>query len=105
MGLFSWLRSKDIDKCVADAEAQGIKIVDVREADEYARGHIPDAVNVPLSALGDITKTAPDKTAPLYVYCQSGARSSRACKRLKSMGYSNAVDIGGINAYHGAIEQ
>ena len=47
MGLFSWLRSKDIDKCIADAEAQAIKIVDVREADEYAQGHIPGAVNVP----------------------------------------------------------
>ena len=105
MGLFSWLRSKDIDKCIADAEAQGITIVDVREADEYAQGHIPGAVNVPLNNLGGITKAAPDKTDPLYVYCQSGVRSSRACKRLKSMGYSNAVNIGGISAYHGAVEQ
>ena len=103
MGLFSWLRSKDIDKCIADAEAQGIKIVDVREADEYAQGHIPGAVNVPLNNLGRITKAAPDKTDTLYVYCRSGVRSSHACKRLKSMGYSNAVNIGGINAYHGAV--
>ena len=104
MGLFSKLTRKGIDEHIAEAEARGIKVVDVREPDEFARGHIPGVINVPLSALNGITKVAPDKTETLYVHCLSGARSSRARGRLKSMGYTNVVNIGGINSYRGPIE-
>ena len=60
-------------------------LLDVREADEFRSGHIPGAVNQPLSEIDKI-KLAKDK--PLYVYCLHGSRSKRAVGILKRMGYS-----------------
>ena len=105
MGLFSRLKGKSIDDYVTEAAERGVKVIDVREADEFAKGHIPGAFNVPLSSLGTIVKVAPDKSETLYVHCLSGGRSSRACGQLQRMGYVNAVNIGGINSYRGPIDR
>ena len=46
----------------------------------------------------------PDKSQPLFVYCQSGARSARAGKLLDLMGYESVTDLGGISDYNGPKE-
>ncbi|MBQ9061431.1 MAG: rhodanese-like domain-containing protein [Eubacterium sp.] len=79
-------------------------LYDVRETDEYAAGHIPGSVNMPLSTLAE-AKLPEDKNVPLYVHCLSGARSSKAVKYLQMQGYTNVKNIGGINAYKGKIEK
>ena len=61
----------------------GAILVDVREAYEYTSGHIPGAINVPLST---ISQTAFPKDAPLFLYCLRGTRSKRAAGILRSMG-------------------
>ena len=76
-------------------------LVDVREADEFASGHIPGAVNAPLST---IAQAKLDKSKPLFLYCLRGSRSKKAEKILKAAGY-NAKSIGGINGYKGEIER
>ena len=76
-------------------------LLDVREADEFRSGHIPGAVNHPLSA---IEKIEIPKDKQLYVYCLRGPRSKRAVGILKRMGYE-AKSIGGIAAYRGTIEK
>lgn len=78
----------------------GAVLVDVREADEFRAGHIPGAVNAPLSAL---TQTALPKDRPLYLYCLRGTRSRRAEGMLRRMGY-RAKSIGGIAGYKGPVE-
>ena len=81
-------------------------LIDVREVNEYSGGHIPEAVNVPLSTLNTrITKVVPDKNKTLFVYCLSGARSRKAADILKTLGYGKVKNIGGINAYKGDIEK
>lgn len=71
--------------------------VDVREASEYATGHIPNAILLPL---GSIRRKAaavlPDKQAAYIVYCRSGRRSAIAMRELKALGYQNLYDLGGI---------
>ena len=79
----------------------GAVLVDVREVDEFLSGHIPGAINQPLSTINQI-KIPRDKT--LFVYCLRGSRSKRAVGLLKRMGYS-ARSIGGITAYKGEIER
>ena len=80
-------------------------LIDVREADEYAKGHVPSSINVPLSQIHRINDLIKDKESNLYVYCLSGARSNNACSFLKSKGYTNIKNLGGINSYHGEIER
>ncbi|MBR2796285.1 MAG: rhodanese-like domain-containing protein [Clostridia bacterium] len=79
----------------------GAILVDVREADEFATGHIPGAVNAPLST---ISNTTLPKDAPLFLYCLRGSRSKRAAGILKKMGYT-VKSIGGISGYKGTIER
>ena len=86
------------------ARPRALFLVDVREADEYASGHIKDAVNVPLSDIERISSVVADRTVPLFLYCASGARSARAEKALKQMGYTNIHNIGGIRGYAGPLE-
>ena len=70
--------------------------------DEFASGHIPGAVNVPLTR---ITDTTFPKDAPLFLYCLRGTRSKRAAKILKTMDYQNVKSIGGITGYKGKTER
>ena len=82
-------------------DTPGAILVDVREADEFAAGHIPNAVNEPLS---NISQTTLPKSAPLFLYCLRGTRSRRATGILKRMGYQ-VKSIGGISGYRGEVER
>ena len=79
--------------------------LDVRTPEEYASGHIPESINIPVDKIGRLTDTVRDKNTEIYVYCRSGARSHRAAYDLKRLGYKNAVNIGGILSYKGLLER
>ena len=80
-------------------------LVDVRNPSEYDGGHIPGSMNFAMSRiLREAEEEFPDKSRPLYVYCQSGARSARAGKLLDLMGYESVTDLGGICDYTGPRE-
>jgi rhodanese-related sulfurtransferase len=65
-----------------------VLILDVRTAQEYARGHVPEAVNVPIDALGGkIKQMQVSKTTTIVTMCDRGGRSSRAAMELQKMGY------------------
>jgi molybdopterin/thiamine biosynthesis adenylyltransferase/rhodanese-related sulfurtransferase len=71
-------------------------LVDVREQDEWSEGHIPGAVHVPRGFLESrIEAAAPDRAAPMIVYCAGGARSAFAAKTLEELGYENVVSLAG----------
>lgn len=76
-------------------------LLDVREVDEFQSGHIPGAVNIPLSRINTIEIP---KDKPLFVYCLRGTRSKQAVGALKRMGYS-AKSIGGIASYKGQVQR
>ena len=79
-----FLKPADINAGVEEFRATpGARLIDVRTAGEYAGGHIPGAVNVPLQQIGAIASEVPDKSTPLFVYCMSGARSQQAVGALK----------------------
>ncbi|MEG0671422.1 rhodanese-like domain-containing protein [Clostridium sp.] len=79
---------------------KNIIILDVRENYEYASGHIQNAKNISVSAIDEsIVNRFRDKDATIYVYCQSGSRSSRACNILASLGYTQIYNLGGISSW------
>lgn len=78
-------------------EKQDVIIVDVRRADEYAKGHIPEAILVPNETIKEkANEKLPDKDATYLVYCRSGNRSAQASRVLSELGYHNIYDFGGI---------
>lgn len=74
-----------------------IVVLDVREEFEYKNGHIKGAKLLPVSQITSKMETMKlSQDTQLYVYCQSGGRSARACDILKKMGYEKVYNLGGI---------
>jgi rhodanese-related sulfurtransferase len=78
-------------------------IIDVREVDEVAAGHIPGSVNIPLGLL-EFRLHELDKTKEYIIVCRSGARSARATEFLESHGYKVTNMIGGMMSWEGNIQ-
>lgn len=73
-----------------------VKVIDVREPDEFSVGHYSGAVNIPLSTLPDNPQLKEiDKDTKIVCYCRSGGRSEKAVQILKKHGYKNLKN--GIN--------
>jgi rhodanese-related sulfurtransferase len=76
-------------------------LVDVRTIDEYERGHIPTAINIPYDTIADNAPT-PYKSTLIIVYCASGARSAKAKQALEKLGYLRVVDFGALSRWKGS---
>lgn len=74
-------------------------LLDVRNADEFSRGALPDAKNIPLALLPLLAHERLDKHNPVLVYCHGGGRAVMAEKILSSLGFTNVTSIGGIQNY------
>ena len=86
------------------AEESDYIILDVRRPDEFAAGHIPNAINVPNETIGTAEiPELPDKAQLIMVYCRSGRRSKEAAEKLLKLGYTNIVEFGGILDWKGEI--
>lgn len=71
-------------------------VIDVREADEFATGHIGGAKNVPLAQLEEkLPGLVKNKALPLILVCATGARAGRAVAVAKKLGYEQAQALGG----------
>lgn len=87
-------------------QEQDYLILDVRSPEEYAAGHIPNAINIPMEQFGEEPpKELPDRNQTIFVYCVKGVHSMDVANRLAHMGYKNIVEIGGIQDWHGEIEK
>ena len=77
-------------------QLEQVAILDVREPDEWEQGAIPGAVFMPRGILErDIGTIAPDKTAPLIIYCAGGWRSALAGASLLDLGYTDVRSMAG----------
>lgn len=87
---------------VSELPGDGLALLDVREPDEWAAGHAPGAVHIPLGELparvGELNALPDDK--PLYVVCRSGGRSARATAWLNASGWDAVNVAGGMISWH-----
>jgi rhodanese-related sulfurtransferase len=94
-------------KEVSTAEAQSLMtkytIIDVREYNEYAAGHLPGAINIPRGVLEFQIGTIPDcadKAKPHLIYCRTSGRAALSTVQLQRIGYSNLISmLGGFEAW------
>jgi len=110
-GLLLWPTLARSSRGAALTTAEAVRLVnrekavfiDVREPEEFAAGHVVGARNVPLAALEGHKSLPGNKTLPLVLLCQNGARAARAAGMLRKLGYENAQPLaGGLSAWREA---
>jgi rhodanese-related sulfurtransferase len=79
-------------------------VLDVCEPEEFARGHVIGAKNLPLGQLEDkLPQVVKNKSAHVIMVCQVGARSARAAATARKLGYENVQSLsGGLRAWSAA---
>ena len=81
-------------------------ILDTRTEEEFAEGHIPNAILIPHYEIAQrAEKELPDKDQLILVYCRSGNRSKQASQVLADLGYTNVKEFGGIIDWEYEIEK
>jgi rhodanese-related sulfurtransferase len=83
---------------LADLLAEGVRLIDVREPNEFEEARVPQAVLVPLGTVPDRIDAFRGE-GPTYVICRSGARSMRACEALQDHGVDVVNVAGGTLAW------
>ncbi len=105
-GFEAWRKSGEPIDLLIEVEADelgmdllhddNVEVIDVRKENEFAEGHIKNAINLPLSDLTDIVQIANiDPNKNLYVHCAGGYRSTIASSLLKRQGYHNLRNVQG----------
>lgn len=92
----------NIRNIVNEAFNSGGIIVDVRQREEFATGHIPMAINLPLDDIQNGKITLP-KNRVILVYCETGGRSLMASRILSEKGFRVVNTVGGLREYRGAL--
>lgn len=110
-GMLAWpmVRGANAGSLTAQGAVQLINreravVVDVREPEEFAAGHVTGAKNVPLGQLEQkLTAAVKNKSLPLLLVCATGARANRAVATAKKLGYEQAQAVaGGLKGWKAA---
>ncbi|HBW58658.1 MAG TPA: sulfurtransferase [Oscillatoriales bacterium UBA8482] len=84
-GYYAVIKTEDLQTL---RQQGNLVIIDVREPAEYASGHIPDAINIPLRFLTKNLDKIP-KDTPVILYCTTGYRTAMGVMALELLGYDN----------------
>ena len=100
MAWIVYLRLTQVSGEEAKAQVEkGAMLIDVRSPSEYANGHLPGAINIPLHDLQSRLAELGATDAPKVVYCLSGTRSVAARGVLKRRGFSAVYNLGSMSRW------
>ncbi len=98
------MKSMTTSELQAKMEAgEAVHLIDVREVDEVAAGHIPGIVNIPLGLL-EFRMHELDKNKSYIMVCRSGGRSGQATAFLEAQGYDVTNMSGGMLEWAGEVK-
>jgi len=98
------ITARELKERMDDGSDQGFVILDVRNEAAYDQGHLPGAMNIPLSQLG-YRLFALDRTSDIIVYCNLGVGSRLACQILANAGFKDVYNLrGGLSEWNYAIQ-
>jgi rhodanese-related sulfurtransferase len=109
ISVFRYFRQRTYLKTITEEQfREGYRkaqLIDVREPQEFKNGHILGARNIPVTQMKQrLIEIRPDK--PVYLYCQSGARSQRAAQLLHKKGYKDISQLkGGFKKWTGKVKR
>lgn len=108
-GIYRYVRQRSYLKVLTEEDFikgyRKAQLIDVREPQEFERGHILGARNIPVTQLKQrLIELRPDK--PVYLYCQGNTRSSRAAHMLYKKGFKDINQLkGGFKNWKGKIKR
>ncbi|UFS70199.1 hypothetical protein LPW11_20280 [Geomonas sp. RF6] len=95
--------AEQVRSFISDKEDGTYKLLDVRQPEEYERGHLPGAILIPVGELDERVSEL-DRESLTIVYCAAGMRSRAAASILMRAGFEEVYSMsGGINAWNGAV--
>ena len=90
--MYTDINSEEYREQFASGDKGAYQLIDVREEDEYAAGHIPGTINIPLSEFpARVDELSED--SPVLLVCNTGVRSSQAALFLAGMGYEDLYNL------------
>ena len=98
---FIFAQNYSLPQSIQDLLKRGtdkVLIIDVRTTEEYATGHLSEALNIPLEKIPSSVDPS-WKIQSVAVYCKSGVRSAQAAHALREAGFIKVYDLGGISQY------
>ncbi|SJZ99321.1 Rhodanese-related sulfurtransferase [Chitinophaga eiseniae] len=95
-------QQEDAKAFARDIQQPGVQVFDVRTAAEYGTGHLPNALQADYTNKAEFNERVKylDKQKPVYIYCLSGGRSTKAAQWMRENGFSKVVELeNGVNAW------
>ncbi|MGE7986711.1 rhodanese-like domain-containing protein [Lysinibacillus fusiformis] len=95
------ITAKEVEQAIM--QGKKLSLIDVREVDEVAAGHIPGIIHIPLGLL-EFRVQDLNKNEPYIMVCRSGARSGRATEILEGKGFNVSNMVGGMLSWEGEVQ-
>lgn len=86
-------------------ERHALRLIDVREEEEWEICHLPEAELYPMSRLSEVQEELMETEEPIVVYCHHGIRSAGVCSQLRYLGKENVFNLsGGIDRWSAEVD-
>ncbi len=94
------MTGRELEEKNSANEKDHVLIIDVRSAEEYEAGHIPNAIHISLDEIEERLEEIMDyKNKPIILYCNTGNRSGMAAETLANNGFTNIINAQGVKEY------
>lgn len=106
MGIFEKYKTLTVNEGINRTRTEkGAVLLDVRPKEDYKKGHVAGAVNIPMDKMELIKTRIPSTDTRLYVVGDYNNNPKKAIRALKKLGYNNAIPSGNMEDHHGILKK
>lgn len=105
MGVMDFLKGPDINEGLLKYhQLKEAYLVDIRSQEDFAKAHVPGAVNLPMNQIGKAIYVLDNRLVPVFVYGWNAGDCKRGAQALRSLGFASVTALGACDRYHGELE-
>lgn len=105
MGILDFLKGPNINEGLMKYhQLKEAYLVDLRPQEDYAKAHVPGAVNLPMNQIGKAIYELENKFVPVFVYDWDIDSCRNGVKALRALGFANVTALGACDRYNGELE-